>query len=107
DPATRTVRVRCLVPNTEGWLKPDMFAKIKFRSVSSQLVATVPVSAVLSQGSAAFVFVEEAPGQFRRRQVQVGQGAQGYRVVQDGVRPGEMVVTRGVLLLNQLLKPEG
>jgi len=107
DPSTRTVRVRCLVSNTEGLLRPDMFAKIKIRSVMPQRVAMVPVSAVLSQGSVAFVFVEEAPGHFRRRQVQVGHEAQGYLVAQSGVQPGELVVTRGVLLLNQLLKPEG
>ena len=99
--------MRCLVPNTEGLLKPDTFAKIKIRSVIPQMVAMVPVSAVLSQGSETFVCVEEAPGHFRRRQVQVGHEAQGYMVAQSGVRPGELVVTRGVLLLNQLLKPEG
>ena len=28
DPTTRTVRVRCLVPNPNGLLKPDMFTTI-------------------------------------------------------------------------------
>src|SRR5439155_5151210 len=29
DPATRTVHVRCLVPNSDGSLKPEMFADIR------------------------------------------------------------------------------
>lgn len=34
DPTSRTVRVRCLVQNTDGLLKPDMFAKITVRSLT-------------------------------------------------------------------------
>jgi len=66
DPTTRTVRVRCLVQNTEGLLKPDMFATIKIRSATPQMVPVVPVSAVLSQGQETVIFVEEEPGRFHR-----------------------------------------
>ncbi len=69
DPASRTVRVRCLVQNTDGLLKPDMFATIKVRSLTPHTVPVVPASAVLSQGTETVVFVEEAPGRFRQRQV--------------------------------------
>ena len=105
DPATRTVRVRCLVQNTEGLLKPDMFATIKIRAVTPQMVPAVPVSAALSQGQETVVFVEEEPGRFRRRQIQPGREMQGYIMAPSGVRPGERVVSRGVLLLNELFKP--
>ncbi len=106
DPASRTVRVRCLVQNADGLLKPDMFAKIKVRSHTSHTLLVVPVSAVLSQGTETVVFVEEEPGRFRQRQVQLGREMQGSIVVQSGVRPGERVVTRGVLLISTLFKPQ-
>ena len=105
DPATRTVRVRCLVHNTEGLLKPDMFATMKIRAVAPQMVPAVPVSAVLSQGQEMVVFVEEEPGRFRRRQIQPGREIQGYIMAQSGVRSGERVVSRGVLLLSTLFNP--
>ena len=105
DPATRTVRVRCLVQNTEGLLKPDMFATIKIRSVAPQMVPTVPVSAVFSQGQETVIFVEEEPGRFRRRQIQPGREMQGYIIAHSGVRSGERVVSRGVLLLSALFNP--
>ncbi|HSX83455.1 MAG TPA: efflux RND transporter periplasmic adaptor subunit, partial [Candidatus Saccharimonadia bacterium] len=107
DPASRTVRVRCLVQNADGLLKPDMFATIKVRSLTPHTVAVVPVSAVLSQGTETVVFVEEEPGRFRQRQVQLGREIQGSVVVQNGVQPGERVVTRGVLLLSTRFKPQG
>jgi len=105
DPASRTVRVRCLVQNTEGLLKPDMFATIKVRSLTPHTVPVVPASAVLSQGTETLVFVEEAPGRFRQRQVQLGRAMQDAIVVQRGVQQGERIVTRGVLLLNALFQP--
>ena len=105
DPTSRTVRVRCLVQNTEGLLKPDMFAKITVRSLTPHTVPVVPTSAVLAHGTETVVFVEEAPGRFRQRQVQLGHAMQDGIVVQGGVQQGERVVTRGVLLLNTLLQP--
>jgi multidrug efflux pump subunit AcrA (membrane-fusion protein) len=97
--------VRCLVQNPEGLLKPDMFATIRIRSVTPQMVPAVPVSAVLSQGQETIVFVEEEPGRFRRRQIQPGREMQGYIIAQSGVQSGERVVSRGVLLLSALFKP--
>ena len=105
DPASRTVRVRCLVQNTEGLLKPDMFANITVRSLTPHTVPVVPAGAVVSQGTETVVFVEEEAGRFRQRQVQLGREMQGALVVQSGVRPGERVVTHGVLLLHALFRP--
>ena len=105
DPASRTVRVRCLVQNSEGLLKPDMFATITVRSLTPHTVPVVPTSAVLSQGTETVVFVEESPGHFRQRPVQLGRAMPEGIVVQHGVRPAERVVTRGVLLLSTLFKP--
>ena len=105
DPVTRTVRVRCLVQNPEGLLKPDMFATIRIRSVTAQMVPAIPVSAAFSQGPETVVFVEEEPGRFRRRQIQPGREMQGYISVQSGVQSGERVVSRGVLLLRALFNP--
>jgi membrane fusion protein, heavy metal efflux system len=105
DPATRTVRVRCLVQNMEGRLKPDRFATINVRSVAPQMVPTVLVSAVLSQGQETVIFVEEEPGRFRRRQIQPGREMQGNIIAHSCVRSGQRVVSRGVLLLSALFNP--
>jgi len=103
DAATRTVRVRCLVPNAGGLLKPDMFAKIKIGAAAPQPVPVVPTSAIITQGAEALVFVEEAPGRFRRRPVKAGRDTQGSTVIEEGLKAGERVATRGVLLLNGLI----
>jgi cobalt-zinc-cadmium efflux system membrane fusion protein len=103
DPATRTVRVRCLVANSEGLLKPDMFAKIKIAAASQKIFSVIPESAVISEGNQSMVFVEEGAGHFRRRQIQTGPEMSGWIAVVSGLQPGEKVVTRGGLLLNEVI----
>ncbi len=100
DAATRTVRVRCVVPNAGSTLKPDMFARIKIGSMVKQSKTVVPTGAIISQNNASLLFVEEGHGRFRRREVKAGNEIKGMTVIEDGVKPGERVVTHGVLLLN-------
>ena len=107
DAATRTVRVRCVVPNAGGILKPDMFAKIKIGSAVKQSKLVVPTGAVISQNNTSMLFVEEEHGRFRRREIKVGNESEGLTVIEDGLKPGERVVTHGVLLLNGITgKPQ-
>jgi cobalt-zinc-cadmium efflux system membrane fusion protein len=101
DPATRTVKVRCLVPNPGGLLKPEMFARIRVGDAVEQRVVTVPSGAILTEGERAFVLVEESAGRFSRRQVKSGpEIGGGNAVVEQGLRAKERVVTSGVLLLS-------
>jgi cobalt-zinc-cadmium efflux system membrane fusion protein len=100
DPTTRTVHVRSVVPNVGGLLKPAMFAKVKLGAAAPRPVAVVPASAVIAQNNTSLVFVEESRGRFHRREVKTGRDLQGFTVVEAGLKPGERVVTHGVLLLN-------
>jgi cobalt-zinc-cadmium efflux system membrane fusion protein len=64
----------------------------------------VPAKAVFLKGEKHFVFVEDQPGQFARREVQIGPEQDGHIVVLAGVDPGQRVVTDGCILLDQTLK---
>jgi membrane fusion protein, heavy metal efflux system len=107
DSATRTVHVRCSVPNPGGLLKPDMFARIDIGAALPRSIAVVPTGAVFTKGADSFVFVEESPEHFRRRQVGAGREIQGFTVIESGLRPGDRVVTRGVLLLDRIIESDG
>jgi cobalt-zinc-cadmium efflux system membrane fusion protein len=100
DPETRTVRVRCVVANEGMMLKPEMFARISIGAAAPRPFPVVPTSAIFTQGADAFVFVEESPRHFRKRQVQVGRRVDGHILVENGLKTGERVATHGVLLLN-------
>jgi RND family efflux transporter MFP subunit len=100
DPTTRTIHVRCLVPNSNGYLKQEMFATIRIGSAAKRTVSTVPSNAVLTQGAESYVLVEESKGRFRKRQVKSGREIQGFTVVESGLSATDRVVSSGVLLLN-------
>jgi membrane fusion protein, heavy metal efflux system len=49
------------------------------------------------------VFVEQAPGSYRRTRVGVGPESDGHAAILDGLDAGQRVVTTGNLFLEQLL----
>ena len=107
DNETRTIHVRCSVPNPGGFLKPDMFARINIGTASPQPVAVVPTGAIFTKGADSFVFVEESPKRFRRHQVKPGRAIDNVTIIEEGLRSGERVATRGVLLINRIIESDG
>ena len=104
DPATRTVRVRGSVANPEGLLKSEMYIAADVTDGEGAPPGVeLPSKALFLEGEQRFVFVEEAPGRFRRQPVTVGPERGGRSAVLEGVRPGQRVVTEGNLLLEQLV----
>jgi cobalt-zinc-cadmium efflux system membrane fusion protein len=101
DPEMHTLRVRCLVPNATGKLKPDMYASLDIAATGHHGLA-VPAASLVRLGDAAFVYVEHAgpsgPGRvFERRHVRVDAGEDlGPMVpILHGLAPGDRVVTEG------------
>jgi membrane fusion protein, heavy metal efflux system len=99
DPVTRTVHVRCELNNRKGLLKPDMFVRMKIIAAAKQSVPVIPASAVVARGENSFVLIEEAPGRFRKRKVEVGHEVNGSVMINSGLKIGERIVTKGAVLL--------
>lgn len=99
DPVTRTLKLRVVLGNRDTQLRPDMFGTLRLvRAKSTGMV--VPNTAVLREGTAAYVFVERSPGRFERRTVTLGGEVEGKQVqVLRGLDPGATVVVEGADLL--------
>jgi cobalt-zinc-cadmium efflux system membrane fusion protein len=104
DPASRTIRVRCLVPNPNGLLKPEMFANIRIGGAAKRNVVTVPSAAVMTKGTESFVLLEQSKGHFRRQTVKPGKEIQQRTVIEEGLTTDDRVVTSGILMLNKQLE---
>jgi cobalt-zinc-cadmium efflux system membrane fusion protein len=98
DPNTLAVKVRVVVANPQGKLKPQMFANIVIDRSTVQGFL-VPSSAVIHENNFDSVFVQTAPGKYERRPVKVGQMQQQNVVVLSGLKDGDQVVTLGAALL--------
>jgi len=81
-----------------------MFATVKIASAAQQGMPIVPVSAVVAEGNDSFVFVAEGQSRFRRRSIRVGREVESGLIVDSGIRQGEVIASRGALLLNELSK---
>lgn len=99
NPQTRTVQVRLDLPNPRREYKPDMLASVLIQGKPQQRL-TVPNDAVVREDNKDFVFVRTGENKYRLRAVQLGIEHDGRRVVESGVREGEMVVINGAFHLN-------
>lgn len=108
DTATRTVGVRLIVENQSDDLHPGMFVSAEIKAGhGNEKVLLVPAEAVQRQGSELIVFVEEEPGHFERREVEVGKTSMGMIPVLQGVQEGESVVIKGAFSLASELAKSG
>jgi len=106
DPTTRTFHVRGIVDNAQKLLKVETFVNVTLTSAATDGV-DVPDSAVFLDGDKFFVYREEGPGHYRRREVTVATQHDGKAVVMAGLRVGDHVVTHGCMLLEQLAQSSG
>lgn len=96
---TRSVRARVSVANSDGRLKPGMYATVKLSSPSRSAL-TVPRAAVVQTGERAVVFVDQGKGALRPVDVETGRAAGDYVEVLAGLTTGQRVVTSAQFLLD-------
>ena len=99
NPESRTVLVRTELENTSGRLKPSMLASMLIESSPTKRVV-VPITAIVREQDADYVFIEEKPGSFRLKPVRLSSEHNGQRVVLDGLSQGMRIVSDGAFHLN-------
>jgi cobalt-zinc-cadmium efflux system membrane fusion protein len=106
DPTTHMVTVRGRVENPERLLKAEMFVTVEltFDGVPG---VEVPVKAVFMKNERHYVYVEEPPGTFVRREVQLGAEHDGKILVRSGLAAGQRVAAEGGLLLDEVRADAG
>ncbi len=96
---SRRDKLRIAFPNADVSLKPNMFATVTLLG-PKQTRVLLPTSALLMNNDRTTVFVATAPWTFERRPI-AAQLQEGATVALDsGVTPGEQVVVKGGILLN-------
>lgn len=95
---SRTGRIRVVLDNPEGILKPDMYAEVKLEADLGQRL-TIPEEAVIVSGEARVVFEDIGGGRLAPRRVTTGQRAGGRIEILRGLEAGDKVVTSGNFLI--------
>lgn len=90
-----TVRMRAVVPNTDGGILPGNFVRLSIPMGSAQLRLLVPDAAILSDQTRKLVLVVDAQGQVAAKLVQLGGLEGGQRVVLSGLAATDQVIVSG------------
>ncbi len=99
DENTRTVQVRCTLPNSDSRLLPGMYATINVDSDANDQAIVIPLTAVFTQDEADYVFIALDENDFRQRLVEIGLRLKDKAVISKGLAPNEQLVTEGALML--------
>jgi Cu(I)/Ag(I) efflux system membrane fusion protein len=101
DPQTHAVNIRVDLPNPNGTLKPDMFARAEVAMPPRQL-PVVPRAAVVQDGAESFIIVQREPQRFERVSVDVAPANDAaHLAVTRGLQPGDRVVIEGSVLMDR------
>ena len=98
ETATRTLRVRALAHNANGKLLPGTFANVALPLEKIEDAYIVPTEAIVPVQNGKKVFIA-ANGKAKEVMVQTGTRTAKDIVVLSGLKPGDTVLTTGVLTL--------
>jgi len=97
---SRTLQASVEIANRDGRLRPEMFVNVDMSQPASSGVVTVPEEVVLHTGQRALVVVQNQPGVFEPRVVQLGAAGNGLQEIREGLEAGETVVASSQFLID-------
>jgi len=104
DPQLHRGMVRAEVDDLKHELLPGMFASFLIITEAPVTATAVPADGVVREGDGTMtVWVTTDRHHFTRRSVKIGLQHAGYDQVLEGLRPGEQIVSKGAIYLDNLV----
>lgn len=94
DPISRSIRVRSIMANDQGHLRPGMFLTVTLLDQSVEALV-IPERALIPERSLQYVFVVDESGIAERRAVIIGRRRPGEVEIIEGLTAGEKVIVDG------------
>ena len=99
DEKTRSIQVRCDLPNNDGLLLPGMYATITVESEPNDQAIVIPLTAVFTEGDADFVFIAIDENHYQQRPVEISLRLKDKAIISKGLSANEKLVSEGALTL--------
>ena len=96
-PSTGTLLLRGIFPNPSGLILPGLFARVRVPIARERQALMIPQVAVGFDQQGAYVLVVDENQAAQRRGVTLGPQVEAFRVIEDGLKESEWVVTNGLL----------
>ncbi|MCW9516670.1 efflux RND transporter periplasmic adaptor subunit [Klebsiella michiganensis] len=95
-PSTGTIRMRALLDNAQRQFTPGLFARVRLPGSAEFNATLIDDKAVLTDQDRKYVYVVDKEGKAQRRDITPGRLADGLRIVQQGLKPGDRVIVDGL-----------
>jgi multidrug efflux system membrane fusion protein len=100
DPGTGTVRARAVLKNwNPNLITPGFFVRVRVAGATPYRAALIPDKVISSQQGVKYVFVVKADNTLERRNIETGTMFEGKRIVKNGLKDGEKVVSTRLQLI--------
>jgi membrane fusion protein (multidrug efflux system) len=95
DTDSRRLGLKAWVPNSDGRLRPGMFARVELEVERTEQALLVPESAIANDASGHYVWRVNPEKLAERAAVELGTRREGQVVVLSGLAAGDTIVTSG------------
>ncbi|ELE9013526.1 efflux RND transporter periplasmic adaptor subunit [Enterobacter cloacae] len=95
-PSTGTIRMRALLDNSQRQFTPGLFARVRLPGSAEFQATLIDDKAVLTDQDRKYVYVVDKESKAQRRDITPGRLADGLRIVQQGLKPGDKVIVDGL-----------
>lgn len=96
--SNRTFRVETYLPNPGGEIRPNMIARMRINDITLTDRVVVPVNTVQQANQISFAFVAEETEDgwvAAQREVTPGESYGNEMVIEEGLQPGDLLITAG------------
>jgi RND family efflux transporter MFP subunit len=96
DPQTGTIRVRGVFANANRVFTPGLFARVRVPVGDKYQAVLVPDRAIGTDQGQKYLLAVNDKNVVEYRAVKMGRLHDGLRVIQEGIKPGELVIVNGI-----------
>src|SRR5437868_7962077 len=105
DPGTGTIRARVVLKNwNPAFITPGFFARVRLAGATPYRAALIPDKVISSQQGLKYAFVVKPDNTIERRTLETASTLEGKRIVRNGLKDGEKVVSTRLQLLQPGMK---
>ncbi|OAN48943.1 efflux RND transporter periplasmic adaptor subunit [Magnetospirillum moscoviense] len=97
DKASGTIRARATIANTDNFIAPGAFGRIRMPATAPFEALLLPDAAVVTDQNRKIVMTVTPDGTVAPRPVEIGGLIDGLRIVRSGIGPDDQVVINGLL----------
>lgn len=97
DENTGTLRMRVVVDNADGVLRPGLFARLRLPTSQNAKAMLVPDKAIVTDQAAKVVMTVDAEGKVIPKPVELGTLQGNMRVIRHGLETSDRIIVEGLL----------